>query len=166
MEKPVPWTIGGLAKRASVPIDTIRYYEKEGLLKPVLRRPSGYRIYSDDSLQQLNFIRRAQMIGFTLREIRELLVLSHSDHGACSHVRDNLRQKLAEVDSKLQSLLLLRTELRRDLSLCEKKLHKREEHEADCCPVLRELSSPAQQAPAVGRPAQAKTVRKSAGPAG
>jgi MerR family copper efflux transcriptional regulator len=68
--------IGTLAKRAGVSIDTVRYYEKSGLLDPEARLPSGYRRYSDAQVSRLRFIRRAQDLGFTLKDIRELLGLS------------------------------------------------------------------------------------------
>jgi DNA-binding transcriptional MerR regulator len=68
--------IGALAKRARVGIDTVRYYERAGLLAPESRLPSGYRRYSELELAQLRFIRRAQALGFTLKEVRELLSLS------------------------------------------------------------------------------------------
>ena len=68
--------IGALARRAGVSVDTVRYYEKSGLLAPRARRPSGYRRYSNLQLSRLRFIRRAQSFGFTLKDVRELLGLS------------------------------------------------------------------------------------------
>ncbi len=136
------YKIGALSKITSVPIDTIRYYEKLGVLKPLTRLPSGYRIYSDKSVQQLNFIRRAQKLGFTLREIRDLLILSNNESSACVHVRDKLQEKLTDIDSKLRSLQSLRREVQRDVDLCEKELRRAEAHEAESCPVLADLAAP------------------------
>lgn len=135
------YTIGKLSKAASVPIDTIRYYEKIGVLKPPVRLSSGYRIYSDKSVWQLNFVRNAQKLGFLLQEIRDLLLISNGESGSCIHVRDRLRQKLTEIDAKLRSMRLLRGTVKRDLKLCEEELHKVKKHEADSCPVLAELST-------------------------
>lgn len=134
--------IGELSKATSVPIDTIRYYERIGVLKPAGRRSSGYRAYTEKSVEQLHFIRRAQRLGFSLQEIRDLLLLSSSSSGACVHVRDKLRQKLAEIDSKLRSLQELRRAVEQDLELCETKLHQVRAHAAESCPVLAELSQP------------------------
>jgi MerR family copper efflux transcriptional regulator len=70
-----PLTIGVVARRVGVAIDTIRYYEREGLLPEPARRASGYRSYGEGAVTQLRFIRRAKELGFTLEEIRELLAL-------------------------------------------------------------------------------------------
>jgi DNA-binding transcriptional MerR regulator len=136
------YKIGELSKATSVPIDTIRYYEKIGVLKPAARRPSSYRVYTEKSVEELNFIRRAQKLGFSLQEIRDLLLLSGNSSGACVHVRDKLRQKVADIDSKLRSMQDLRKAVQRDLDLCESKLHHAKAHGAESCPVLAELSTP------------------------
>lgn len=134
------YKIGELSKATSVPIDTIRYYEKIGVLRPAGRRPSGYRVYTEESVEQLNFIRRAQKLGFSLAEIRDLLVLSGNHAGACVHVRDKLRQKVADIDAKLRALEDLRRAVQRDLDRCESRLKRARAHDVDRCPVLAELA--------------------------
>ena len=93
-------TIGTVAKRAGVPIDTIRYYEREGLLPEPLRRASGYRSYNETAIRQLRFIRRAKDLGFTLEEIRDLLALSSDRRGGVKAVRKRTEQRLASIDAR------------------------------------------------------------------
>src|SRR5690349_2938936 len=98
--------IGALAERAGVSIDTVRYYEKSGLLAPQARRPSGYRRYGDLQLSRLRFIRRAQSLGFTLKDIRELLGLSSQRDVA--RVKRAAEKKLTEVEQKILALQRVR----------------------------------------------------------
>src|SRR5690242_19802459 len=94
--------IGALAKRGGVGIDTVRYYERSGLLTPKTRLASGYRRYSTTEVARLRFIRRAQALGFTLKEIRELLALSkRRDVG---RVKRAAQQKVADVEQRIASL--------------------------------------------------------------
>src|ERR1043165_4214200 len=94
--------IGALAKRAGVGIDTVRYYERNGLLSPHSRLASGYRRYSELELSRLRFIRRAQALGFTLKEIRELLALSaQRDMG---RVKRTAQAKLDDVKERIAAL--------------------------------------------------------------
>ena len=82
--------IGELAQRAGVGIDTVRYYEREGLLPPAQRLASGYRVYAQDDVLRLRFVRRAKALGFTLPEIRDLLTLSsHRDDDMGHHIHGN-----------------------------------------------------------------------------
>src|SRR5258708_23417681 len=89
-------TIGKLAESAGVSSDTLRYYEREGLIEPAGKSPAGYRLYDKESARRLRFIRQAQQCGFTLAEIRGLLVLRGRDAARCGGVRkraiDNKRQ--------------------------------------------------------------------------
>src|SRR5688500_1393729 len=94
--------IGQIAKRAGVGIDTVRYYERSGLLAPRGRLPSGYRRYSELEVSRLRFIRRAQALGFTLKEIRQLLALSSRRDVA--HVKRNAEAKLADVNKRIAAL--------------------------------------------------------------
>jgi MerR family copper efflux transcriptional regulator len=80
-------SIGSLAKQVGVKIDTIRYYEREGLLPEPARRASGYRSYGQGTVTQLRFIRRAKDLGFTLEEIRDLIALSNDRHQGVSAVK-------------------------------------------------------------------------------
>ena len=97
-------SIGSVAKRATVGIDTIRYYEREGLLPPPRRRASGYRDYDAAAVDRLRFIRRAKSLGFTLDEIRELLALSADHQHGMRDVKRRAETKLAEVDQRIAEL--------------------------------------------------------------
>lgn len=103
--------IGHLAGKAGVAIDTVRYYERRGLLPEPARRPSGYRDYGDDELQQLRFVRRCKALGFTLDETRDLLRLNADPATDRSEVRALTERRLADVEAKLRELQLLRDSL-------------------------------------------------------
>ncbi|HEX6533383.1 MAG TPA: heavy metal-responsive transcriptional regulator [Gemmatimonadaceae bacterium] len=97
-------TIGVLARRADVSVQTVRYYERRGLLDAPRRRASGYREYDPGTLQRLRFIRRAQELGFTLAEIADLLALRLDPHTTAADVKARAERKLADVDRKLRDL--------------------------------------------------------------
>jgi MerR family copper efflux transcriptional regulator len=123
--------IGTLAKRAGVSIDTVRYYEKSGLLAPEARLPSGYRRYNDVQVARLRFIRRAQELGFTLKDIQELLGLSKQrDVGK---VKRAAQKKLADVEARLIALTRVRDGLATLVATCPG--HGR----AADCPILKAL---------------------------
>ena len=123
--------IGTLAKRAGVSIDTVRYYEKSGLLAPQARLLSGYRRYGDEQVSRLRFIRRAQELGFSLKDIRELLGISKQrDIGRLKRAAE---RKLADVDSRLAALTRMRDGLATLVATCPG--HGR----AADCPILRAL---------------------------
>lgn len=94
-------SIGQLAKTANVSIDTIRFYEKTGLLRPCARRPSGFREYSELDLRQLKFIRRGRLLGFSLEEIGQLLALDGGETSAASAL---IQQQLRVIDRKIEEL--------------------------------------------------------------
>ena len=123
--------IGALAKRAGVGIDTVRYYERNGLLAPKTRLASGYRRYSEVEVARLRFIRRAQALGFTLKEVRELLALSKSRDIA--RVKRRAQEKLADVEQRIAALERVRTGLASLISECPG--HGR----AADCPILKTL---------------------------
>lgn len=104
-------SIGKLAKAASVSIDTVRFYEKSGLLPAPARRPSGYREYSSRDLAQLKFVRRARQLGFSLQEIAELLSLDYEPDQA--RAQRILEQKLVLIDRKANELEQWRRHLQR-----------------------------------------------------
>jgi Cu(I)-responsive transcriptional regulator len=113
--------IGDLAKQAGVKVVTIRYYEQAGLL-PVCERTSGnYRVYGQEHLQRLNFVRRCRELGFSLEQIRELLLLSASQQPTCADVCNVAADHLKEVESKITDLRRLASELRRIGSSCDGK---------------------------------------------
>src|SRR5258706_15872980 len=97
-------TIGKLASRGGVNVQTIRYYERYGLLPKPLRAASGYRLYADDAVRRLNFIKQAQFLGFSLSEIQELLSLPMRPDTTCSDIRRRAQQKIVAVDKKIEDL--------------------------------------------------------------
>lgn len=113
------WTIGQLAARSAVSADTLRYYEKIGLLPRAPRDTGGRRRYGDQDLARLRFIRRARSIDFSLTEIRVLLELREHPKAARVDARRLTAQKLAAVEAHLKSLRLLRNELRFLIDRCE-----------------------------------------------
>ncbi len=123
--------IGTLAKRAGVGIDTVRYYERAGLLSPKSRLASGYRRYGEFELARLRFIRRAQALGFTLKEVRELLVLSNRSDVA--RVKRAAQEKVADVDRRIAALARMREGLLTLIAACPG--HGR----AAQCPILNAL---------------------------
>ncbi len=111
--------IGEVAKRSGVGIETIRYYEREGVLAEPERRPSGYRQYDESVVERLQFIRRAKELGFTLAEIKELIALWVDDDTRCKHVRERAEQKIADIEQKISSLQKMKRSLKKVLMQCE-----------------------------------------------
>jgi MerR family copper efflux transcriptional regulator len=111
-------SIGQVARRAGVGVETVRFYEREGLLEEPPRRASGYRLYSEQVVTRLHFIKRAQKLGFSLKEISELLLLRVDARTSCDEVRQRTEAKLAEVERKLVELQRMRQALLQVHSLC------------------------------------------------
>ena len=129
--------IGQLSRRTGVPIDTVRYYEKQRLLPPPTRSASGYRHYEADDVLRLNFIRRAKVLGFTLDEIRDLLALSSARDGDMAAIRAAAADKLADVERRLAELTRMRDGLRTLVEACPG-------HGAlDLCPIVGALGGEA-----------------------
>lgn len=126
-------TIGAVARRAGVGIDTIRYYERENLLPPPRRRASGYRDYGPDVVERLRFIRRAKDLGFTLEEIRELLALSTDRERGVKSVKQRAEARLGEVEQRIRELQRVKRGLKQLIDACPG--HGALEH----CPILRAL---------------------------
>ena len=101
-------TIGGLARRARVKVSTIRYYERRGLLPESPRTDSGYRQFPEDTVRRVRFIRRAKELGFTLKEIAQLLAFADGETAGCQEVRDFTRRKLTDIDRQLKHLRSLK----------------------------------------------------------
>lgn len=110
-------TIGKVAKASGLSVETIRYYEREGLLLPAGRSASGYRFYAESSVQRLRFIRRAKQLGFTLVEIRNLLMLSES-HGDQSEIKALTQDKLTLIEQRIEDLQRMRTALQNLAERC------------------------------------------------
>ena len=123
--------IGSLARRAGVSIDTVRYYERGGLLAPRARLASGYRRYSELEVARLRFIRRAQALGFSLKEVKQLLALSSLRD--VSRIRRVAQKKLADVEERIASLERVRKGLATLIAACPG--HGR----AADCPILKAL---------------------------
>jgi Hg(II)-responsive transcriptional regulator len=111
-------SIGQVARRAGVGVETVRFYEREGLLEEPPRRASGYRQYSEEAVKRISFIKRAQALGFSLREITELLLLRVDAQTSCDEVKLRTEAKIAEVERKLVELQRMRQALLQVHSLC------------------------------------------------
>jgi MerR family copper efflux transcriptional regulator len=111
-------TIGKLARNSGTGIETIRYYEREGLLEQPARTESGYRQYSPQVVSRLRFIKQAQQLGFTLKEIAELLSLKVSQASTCADVKRKSESKIADIEHKIASLRKMKRALEKLKSEC------------------------------------------------
>ena len=127
-------TIGKVATQAGVAIDTIRYYEREGLLPAPARRPSGYRDYPADTVKRLRFIRRAKDLGFTLGEIADLLQLTERSQHDMAGMKQAAEAKLALVQAKITELQRMRKALQQMVTACPGH------GEMAACPIVNALS--------------------------
>jgi Cu(I)-responsive transcriptional regulator len=125
--------IGAIARRAGVGVDTVRYYERAGLLDPKQRLSSGYRRYSEAEVARLRFIRRAQALGFSLKEIQELLELSSRRDVA--RVKRTAEAKLKDINDRITELQRVRDGLARLVTACPG--HGR----TSDCPILQALGA-------------------------
>ncbi len=112
-----PYTIGKLAREAGVHVETVRYYQRLGLIPEPAKRDQGYRRYSSDTVARLRFIRRAQRLGFTLKEIGELLEL---EDGKCKEARTLAEEKRAVIDAQISDLSAMRKELEKLIRACQR----------------------------------------------
>ncbi|BAZ46903.1 MerR family transcriptional regulator (plasmid) [Chondrocystis sp. NIES-4102] len=103
--------IGELAKQTNVTVGTLRYYESLGLIEPAFRNNKGYRYYTDDAVKQVQFIKKAQSLNFSLAEIQQILGIRRQGIPPCSLVRDLLECKIAELERQIQSTLAFKKEL-------------------------------------------------------
>jgi MerR family Zn(II)-responsive transcriptional regulator of zntA len=126
--------IGKLAALAEVSIDTLRYYEREKLIEPADRSESGYRLYDKDSARRVHFIKQAQHCGFTLAEIRELLVLRSRDAACCGDVRKRAIEKKLQLEHKIRAMKTMSKALDHLIADCANEAHPVEE-----CTILAAL---------------------------
>lgn len=143
-------TIGHLARQAGVGVETIRFYEREGLIADPERSPAGYRQYPPDVVRRVRFIRHAKEVGFTLKEIQGLLELRVDPTSTCDDVRQRARAKVADIEARIASLERMKAALSRLARTCQGTGPTSE------CPILEELDrdAPARSAPGGGeRPA-------------
>jgi len=127
------FTIGKMAKLAQISRDTIRFYEREGLIEKPCRLDNGYRIYSEKTIARLQFIQRAKKMGFTLKEIDELLSIRQTTQNTCDEAKQQIIRKIENVQEKLLELNRLSRALKALSSNCKKN---REQNE---CPLLEAL---------------------------
>lgn len=135
--------IGQVARETGLSIDTIRFYEKQGLLKHSGRTEGGFRVFGPDQIRSLKFIQKAQELGFSLAEIRELLILQADHVPACSHVKELLEGKLSAVERKIKELRNLEHSLKVALRKCKRGLRTSGPGHEERCPVLEEISQAA-----------------------
>jgi MerR family mercuric resistance operon transcriptional regulator len=133
-------TIGEVATRSRVNIQTVRYYERRGLLPTPRRSTAGYRQYPDDVVPRIRFIKRAQELGFNLEEIAELLALRVRHGEACLEVSHRASAKVVLVRQKLRELENLKRVLEGLVEACERRLPTAE------CPILEALEEPLEHA--------------------
>lgn len=128
-------TIGKLASLAGTTPNTLRYYEREGLIPPPLKGDNGYRLYPQDAARRVHFIRQAQQCGFTLSEIRELLTLPQQASACCSDVRKLAIEKKLALEAKIKLMKAMSAELDQLIRDCVDDTHPLDE-----CPILNALN--------------------------
>lgn len=131
--------IGEAGKLAGVSVDAIRFYQRQGLIPAPPRSAGGYRLFSNEQVRDLTFVKHAQELGFSLNQIKELLSVRQSQH-VCPGVRSLLERKLQEVHEKIAKLAQMERELRRELRNCKRQLRtKRRGRHEGCCPLIEKL---------------------------
>jgi len=131
-------TIGQLAKKAQVNIETIRYYERRRLIPKPLRRTSGYRQFCQEDVKRIRFIKHAQALGFTLDEILELLSLKVEPEATCGDITQRIEVKLVDIESKIKTLLRMKRTLIKLKKACKKPSAPSKD-----CPILESLDAEA-----------------------
>ncbi len=124
-------TIGKVARRVGIRPSAIRYYERQDILQPTVRGANGYRTYSDNAIKLLLFLKHAQSLGITLKEMKPLLNLASQGQRPCSHVKQLARNHLREIDQKIGEMQLLQKELR---TLLRRKVTQ--PHASEVCPII------------------------------
>lgn len=114
-----PLSIGVVARLAGVPLTTVRFYERANVVRPVARTAANYRLYPPDAVARIRFTRRAQELGFTLREVKELLALRADGDKSCRTVRTTATAKIADIGTRIRSLKRMSRALTRLADECE-----------------------------------------------
>lgn len=135
MEQQMMMKIGAVATRADVNIQTVRYYERRGLLAKPPRTESNYRLYSEDSVRRVRFVKRAQQLGFTLKEIKDLLALRLKPTSRSSAVKERATTKIADIEEKVRTLQRMKRALTKLTAACDGCGSTSE------CPILEALES-------------------------
>lgn len=130
------FTIGQIASRTKTSADSIRFYEREGLITPAARSRAGYRLYTDEAMRRLAFVRHAQECGFALSEIRELLELRRDDRACCDDVYRVAVEKKLQLEAKIRALQTMADALAGLIETCT-----RDAKPLDDCPILGALES-------------------------
>lgn len=128
-------TIGQVAKQAGVNIQTVRFYERKGLVTPASRRASGYRQYTPEAVKRIQFIKHAQEIGFSLREIEDLLSLRVDPGMTCADVKTRAEEKMAEVERKITKLQHMQRALEALVAQCDGH------GPVSACPIIEALDA-------------------------
>lgn len=128
-------TIGKVARKAGLAIDTVRYYEREGLIEKPARSASGYRNYRPDVIARLRFIRQAKNLGFSLSEVRELLALKVAPGKSCADVRARTERKIADVEQRIAQLERMKRALAKLAAACSGRGPTSE------CPILEAMET-------------------------
>jgi MerR family copper efflux transcriptional regulator len=142
---------GEVAKQLDVGVQTLHYYEREGLIPPAPRSPSGYRLYPPALVEQIRFVRKAQTLGLSLAEIRAILALAARGTSPCGRVQAALTEKLAEVDRRLAELHAFRDDLAHLVAEARKRGTRSLPLGGRVCSIV-ETAKPLPAAPDVGAP--------------
>lgn len=126
-------SIGQVAKRTGITVEAVRFYEKQGLITAPQRTPAGYRQYPSETVNQVRFIQRAKDVGFTLKDIADLLALRQEPGTSCADIKLRATQKIEEVEQKMRDLERIRDALARLAMKC------RGRGPLSTCPILEEL---------------------------
>lgn len=150
--------IGDVARRTGITPATIRYYESIGLVSPPPRSGAGYRRYGETALEELNFIKKAQGLGFSLEEVQEIFRLSRRGEAPCSHVLELSKRHLAAVEERIKQLARFRDELAGDIA------HWEQQNQPSCSGVCQMIAGAKERtAPlALHRKAPVQPARKRA----
>jgi DNA-binding transcriptional MerR regulator len=131
--------IGELAKQTGVKVGTLRYYSDLGLLHPSLRGDNGYRYYSQDASSQVEFIKKAQTLGFTLEEIKRFLDVRDRGEKPCSLVKSLLNEKIKQLEIQIKQMTLFKTELEEYRTAWENNPYA-ESNDQEVCPLISSVS--------------------------
>lgn len=132
---PNQYTISQLAKAADIPTTTVRYYERIGLVEPDDRSQGNYRLYGDESLKKLKFIRAAQAVGFTLEDVKSLLANDAGKTPTCGSVQGLIEARLADIEQRLKDMRHVRKVLKSALEQCHRQ------KKTECCDVIEGVRS-------------------------
>lgn len=124
--------IGQVSSQSQLPVKTIRFYEERGLIQAAKRTSGGFRLFSPSVLPRLSFIRQSQALGLSLNDIQDILGIADSGQRPCQDVRHKFREKVVEIDDRIQQL----QDLKLQLQTLIKEADQREKLDADYCPII------------------------------